>query len=186
MEKQALTERSALLINIMFSDPSVMETLIDKSESNLWSKVSIDAESCEIVLGKTRYGWWNRLIGAEKRISIETFALRMISILKSRANKHQNGDVIAKGLADDIIEALDREGRSNDIIDRLFLVGYLGVKTAWSCTSLSAEGSVGGTRGPVDVNLHVNKKTYTFALPGSGDEILEVEIGPTGARWLGR
>ena len=84
MDKQALTERSALLINIMFSDPAVMENLIDKAESNLWSKISIDADSCEIVLGKTRYGWWNRLIGAEKRISIETFALRMISILKSR------------------------------------------------------------------------------------------------------
>lgn len=183
---QALTERSALLIQIMFLEPSVMKELIDSSESNLWSKLSIDTETCEIVLGKTRCGWWNRLIGAEKRINIETFALRLISILKSRAGKNQNGELIAKGLADEVIDALEREGRSNDIIDRLFLVGFLGVKTAWSCTSLLADGSVGGTKGPVDVNLHVNKKLYTFALPGSGDEILEVEIGPTGARWLGR
>ena len=167
MEKQALTKRSALLINIMFSDPAVMECLIDKSENNLWSKITVDAETCDIVLGKTRFGWWNRLIGAERRIAIETFALKMISVLKSRAGKNQDGAVIAKGLADDIIESLDREGRTNDIIDRLFLVGYLGVKTAWSCTSLSAEGSVRGTRGPIDLNLHVNNKRYTFALPGS-------------------
>lgn len=185
MEKQALTKRSALLINIMFSDPAVMECLIDKSENNLWSKITVDAETCDIVLGKTRFGWWNRLIGAEKRIAIETFALKMISVLKSRAGKNQDGAVIAKGLADDIIESLEREGRTNDIIDRLFLVGYLGVKTAWSCTVLSTEGSVRGTRGPVDVNLHVNNKRYTFALPGSGDKILQLEIGPTGVHWVG-
>jgi hypothetical protein len=56
MEKQALTKRSALLINIMFSDPAVMECLIDKSENNLWSKITVDAETCDIVLGKTRFG----------------------------------------------------------------------------------------------------------------------------------
>ena len=170
----------------MFSEPSVMKELIDSSEHNLWSKISVDTETCEVVLGKTRCGWWNRLIGAEKRISLHEFAFKMIGILSARAGKSQNSALIAKGLAEDIIDALVREGRSNDIIDRLFLVGFLGVKTAWSCTSLLADGSVGGTKGPVDVNLHVNNKIYTFALPGSGDEILEVEIGPTGARWLGR
>ena len=181
---QALTERSAHFISIMFLEPAVMKELIDSSESNLWSKLSIDTESCEIVLGKTRFGWWNRLIGAEKRIALETFAFKMIGILSSRAGKDQNGSLIAKGLADDVIDSLSREGRSNDIIDRLFLVGYLGVKTAWSCTSLSAEGSA-GSKGPVDLNLHINEEQYTFKLPGSGEEILRIKIGPKGATWLG-
>lgn len=182
---QTLTEKSACLITLMFSEPSVKKELIDSSENNLWSKISVDTETCEVVLGKTRFGWWNRLIGAEKRIALETFAFKMIGILSSRAGKSQSSALIAKGLAEDVIDALAREGRSNDIIDRLFLVGYLGVKTAWSCTSLSAEGFA-GDKGPIDLNLKVNDERYKFALPGSGDEILEIQIGPKGARWIGK
>lgn len=183
---QALTQKSACLINLMFSEPSVMKELIDSSEHNLWSKISVDTETCEVVLGKTRYGWWNRLIGAEKRISLHEFAFKMIGILSSRAGKSQNSALIAKGLAEDIIDALVREGRSNDIIDRLFLVGYLGVKTAWSCSSLTTEGFVGGKKDNVDVNLKVNDERHIFTLPGSGDPIFEIAIGAKSVRMLNR
>lgn len=178
---QALTSKSVCLITLMFSEPAIMKELIDSDENNLWSKVTVDSDTCEIVLGKTRCGWWNRLIGAEKRISLETFTVKVIGLLSSRANSSKSSVLIRQGLAEDVIDTLTREGKSNDVIDRLFLVGYMGVKTSWSCTSIAADGFAGG-RNPVDVNLKINSKIEKFELPGSGDPIIEVSIGPTGAR----
>ena len=63
---QKLTEHSALLINIMFLEPAVMKELIDSSENNLYSKVSVDTDHCEIVLGKKRFTLVDELISAER------------------------------------------------------------------------------------------------------------------------
>lgn len=179
---QKLTEHSALLIDIMFLEPAVMKELIDSSENNLYSKVSVDTDRCEIILGKTRFTWWNQLIGAERRISLAEFAFKVVSVLTAKAEKDKNSHIIGKGLLEDIADALNREGRSNDIIDRLFLVGYLGVKTAWSCSSFSAGAEQSKT---TDVNLRINKKVHKFHLPGSNEDVISVEIGPTGVAWIG-
>lgn len=180
---EQLTERSALQIQLMFSEPAVKEALIDASESNLYSKIRIDLETCEIILGKTRFDWWNRLVGAEKRIALETFALKLIGILSQKVDNDNRSSIIKQGLAGDVIDSLTRQGRSNDIVDRLFLVGYVGVKTAWSAYSLSLGGSEAESRESC-VNLRVNKKTHRFVLPGSGDPIFEVDFGPTGVRMI--
>lgn len=182
---QHLTERSVHSILMMFTEPAIMNELLDGKENNAYSKISIDTESCEIVLGKTRFGWWNSIICAEKRISLAEFVFKVIGVLANKAEKDDNGSMISEGLLKDTADALQREGRSNDIIDRLFLVGYLGVKTAWSCLSLNAEGSVLGDRSPQELNLRVNDKTMTFKLPGSNDPIFQVTIGPKGVRYLG-
>lgn len=180
---EALTERSAMFIMLMFSEPAVREALIDNSESNLWSKVTVDSKTGDIVLGKTRFMWWNQLIGATKRISLDSFTFRVIGVLQQKAENDKDGRVVRDGLANDVIDGLSRQGRSNDIIDRLFLVGYLGVKTSWSCLSLTP-GGLGGENKDVDINLHINDQTKRFVLPGSRDAFIEVAIGPKGARFV--
>lgn len=179
---QQLTDRSALLIRLMFTEPALMREFIDGSESNLYSSMSIDSETCKVVLGKTRFMWWNKLIGATKEISLEEFAFKTVGMLADKADVSKRS-TISKGLLDDVTN-LHREGRSNDIIDRLFVVGYMGVKTAWSCFSLSSEGSERDDR-PTNVRLHINEEVKTFRLPGSGEPIIEVAIGPKSVRYLG-
>lgn len=183
---QALTERSALLLHIMFLEPEIMKELIDGSESSLFSRVDIDTEHCRIVLGKTRVKWWNHLINAEKHISIEEFAFKTIGFLGAKASKEGHGNMITQGLLEDVTDALHREGRSNDIIDRLFLVGYMGVKTTWSCLSLGAGSESGGQpSGPIKINIKAGDKRKTFELPGSGDPILNVVLGVKDVDYLG-
>uniref|UniRef100_A0AAU8BA69 Uncharacterized protein n=1 Tax=Dulem virus 42 TaxID=3145760 RepID=A0AAU8BA69_9CAUD len=182
---QKLTERSVHSIMMMFEEPALRNKLLDDEEKNAYSKISIDTDRCEIVLGKTRYGWWNSFIGAEKRISLAEFTFTTIGILANKAEKDGNESMISEGLLKDTADALQREGRSNDIIDRLFLVGYLGVKTAWSCLSLNAEGSVLDNNKPQKMNLRINDETMTFNLPGSNDPIFRVTIGPKGVQYIG-
>ena len=182
---QKLTERSVHLIMIMFAEPSLMTEFLDTEEKNAYSKLSIDSDKCEIVLGKTRYKWWNSLIGAERRISLSEFAFKTIGMLSNKAEKDGNGSIISEGLLKDAADGLCREGRSNDIIDRLFLVGYMGVKTAWSCLSLSTEGSVMKDNKPSEINIRVNDEIKTFRLPGSGDPIFNVIVGAKGVQYIG-
>lgn len=180
---QQLTERSALLIQIMFGEPDITNTLIDGRESNLYSRVDIDPETNAIVLGKTRFNWWNHLVGATKTISLNDFALRVIGVLASKAK--QNQKPIKEGLLNDMVDSLIREGKSNDMIDRLFLVGYMGVKTSWSCTTWDAQEVQKEHDGKLNLNVKVNERVETFELPGSGDKIFQVLIGPKGVRYLG-
>lgn len=180
---QHLTDRSALLIQLMFSEPEILKELIDGKESNLWSKVTIDNENCEIILGKTRFAWWNSLIGAEKHISIAEFAFKVVGVLSNKAEKNKQKSLIGKGLLEDIADSLQREGKSNDIIDRLFLVGYLGVKTAWSCTTMNISNA--NNNNPAEVNIRMNEQVKTFKLPGSGDPIFRILIGPKGVDYIG-
>lgn len=179
---QHLTEMSVLFIMIMFNDPSIRKEVIDEKESNLYSKITVDAETGDIVLGKTRFLWWNQLIGAEKRISLAEFVFKVIGALTSKAETEGRGRMVSAGLLKDLSDLLNREGRSNDVINRLFLVGYIGVKTTWSCP---LEPSVLTDNRPAEVKLHVNEEVRTFELPGSGDPILRVKIGPTGVQYLG-
>lgn len=181
---QHLTEISVLFVMIMFNDPSIRKEVIDDKESNLYSKITVDTETGDIVLGKTRFVWWNQLIGAEKRISLPEFVFKVIGALSSKAEEDGRGQMVSAGLLKDLSDLLNREGRSNDVINRLFLVGYIGVKTAWSCPNMEAEGFASNNK-PTEVKLHVNEEVRTFELPGSGDPILRVKIGPTGVQYLG-
>lgn len=181
---QHLTDKSAFLIRIMFAEPAIMNELIDGKESNYYSSLTVDQENCEIVLGKTRFSWWNSLIGAEKRISISEFAFKVIGALSNKANEEGNAKRISKGLLEDIADSLQREGRSNDIIDKLFLVGYLGVKTTWSCHTMNIKQGA-GDNSPTTVNIRMNEEVKTFKLPGSGDPIFRISIGPKGIDYIG-
>lgn len=180
---QVLTERSCLLMQIMFKEPDLFKELIDGKDESYYSRVDIDQEKCEVVLGKTRFKWWNQLCGDEKTISLETFCFKASSMLGSKAENREQGRKIHEGLHNDI-ENFYRVGKSNDIIDRLFLVGYMGVKTGWSCSSLGVQGASDEPHN-VRLDIHAGDRNKTFCLPGSGDKIVNIQMGVTGIDWLG-
>lgn len=190
-----------MFMHIMFSEPFIKASLIDDSEKNLYKRVDIIPETCEIVLGKTSCRWWNRILGAEKVIGFETFVFRVVGAYSGKDGAI--GDIVAKGLAEDAVRSIIIQGRSNDMIDRLFIVGYLAVPTAFSCSELNSgisapiQGSKTDPGGgavreiryePVDreINLNVNcgGKTHTFVLPGTNDPILRIQTGLTGVEVL--
>ena len=71
-------------------------------------------------------------------------------------------------------------GRFNDIVDRLFMVGYLCVKTAWSSFSLEALGMSNNCDKEHNINVIGQTFTKTFRAK-NGDFNIDVEFGPTGA-----
>lgn len=181
---QKLTEKSVLLLRIMFLEPEIMKELIDGKDETYYSRMDVDPETGKIVLGKTRYGWWNSITGDKRTISLEEFAFKAIGFLGSKAGNKVASTKITAGLLEEITDALHREGRSNDIIDRLFLVGYVGVKTTWSCSSEGVQGAHENKPSEIGLTVNCNDKRRRFVLPGSGDEFVELIIGPKGVRMI--
>lgn len=172
-----------LFLRIMMSEPEFMKELIDGKDSSYYSRVDINPDTGSIVLGKTRFGWWNDWTGDKKEISLETFAFKAVAFLGAKGEQEGHEQKITAGLLEDIADSLHRSGRSNDIIDRLFLVGYLGVKTTWSCSSMGASGVVQEER-EHNVNINVEGKTYhkRFVAKGVSDIQVDLEIGPKSVR----
>lgn len=180
---QQLTEQSVLFLRIMMSEPEFTKELLDGKDFSCFSRIDIDPETGSIVLGKTRFKWWNDFTGDKKEISLETFAFKAVAFLGAKGAQEGHGDKIAKGLLEDIADTLHRSGRSNDIIDRLFLIGYMCVKTTWSCCSLGIQGMQNNESQERNVNINVAGRTYrkNFVAKGLSDIQVELEIGPTGA-----
>lgn len=179
---QKLTEQSALFLRIMMSEPEFMKELIDGKDITCFSRIDIDPESGVIVLGKTRFKWWNDLTGDKKELSLETFAFKAIAFLGAKGEQEGHDKNITKGLLDDITDALHRKGRSNEIIDRLFMVGYFCVKTTWSSFSMESLGMTENNRNQ-EVNVNIEGETYRKRFKAkNGDFGVELIIGPTGAR----
>lgn len=178
---QQLTEQSILFLRIMMSEPEFMKELIDGRDVTCYSRIDINNETGSIVLGKTRFNWWNHVTGDIKEISLETFAFKAMAFLGAKGEQEGHDKNITRGLLDDITDALHRKGRSNEIIDRLFMVGYFCVKTTWSSFSLEALGM--SENKDREVNINVNGETYRKHFRAkNGDVGVELIIGPTGAR----
>lgn len=179
MNEQVLTEQSVLLIRIMLSETGFVKNLIDKKELSYYSKITINPESKSIVLGKTKVGWWNRLIGDEKEIPFDSFVNQVRTFLSVRGEKEGYGEKIRIELLKDL-DDMSVAGRFNDIVDRLFMVGYLCVKTAWSSFSLEALGMSNNCDQEHNINVIGQTFTKTFRAK-NGDFNIDVEFGPTGA-----
>lgn len=78
----------------MLSETGFVKNLIDKKELSYYSKITIDPESKSIVLGKTKVGWWNRLIGDEKEIPFDSFVNQVRTFLSVRGEKEGYGEKI--------------------------------------------------------------------------------------------
>ena len=182
-----LTERSVLQIRMMFSEPDVVAALIDKESMTAYSRVDVDPVKCEIVFGKTRFNWWNHLCGDIKRISFKDFVATIIAVLSAHAEaeKATSYETIRDGLLGDCFDRLHRLGVTNEIVDRIFAVGYMGVKTTWSCLTL---GGTGVSDKHDDVHVHVKGDEYyrEFKLAGAGDAEIAIKFSPTDATIIRR
>lgn len=178
---EVLTERSVLQIRMMFEEPDVVASLIDKESKTAYSRVDIDPEKCEVVFGKTRFNWWNHLCGDIKRISFKEFVSTIIAVLSAHAEESKlDRNTIQTGLTNDCLDRAYRLGVTNEVVDRLFAVGYMGVKTTWSCLSLGNAGA-SAEHENINVNIRGDKYSRTFRLAGKGDAAIEIKYSPTEA-----
>lgn len=72
----------------------------------------------DIILGKTKVAWWNRLINCQEKINFQTFALRVWDALVDLSTG-ENSIALQKGLSTEIVDKTQRLGDYEWVIERL-------------------------------------------------------------------
>lgn len=163
---------------MMCAEPELLtEMFVHREDSSLFSRVEVDPQNCKIVLGKTRVHWWNYFINDKREFSLIEFVAHARTMLSNRMPENKRFEV-ANALQTETEDNLIRLGKTNEVIDRLFSIGYFGVKTAWSNTTLGTQGAF-GNQDPADINLNIDGRDIreTFVLPGSGESIIDLIVG---------
>lgn len=76
-------------LRYIFSDKELVVSLLETDEKNLANKITVNSDG-SVTLGKTAYGWINRLFNAEKTLSPEIICLRLIKLITGHGASRNN------------------------------------------------------------------------------------------------
>ena len=142
-----------------------------------------------VVLGETRYWWWNRLIKCQFPLTFHAFVSAVWDALVD-LSAGGNKEALQKGLGRELMEKSQREKEYNWVVKRLQecydhvcnnkggadLEGSLG-KSGPSVARVAVP-----VNNPVNVNVNIDGKTHkTVRFPdATGKAFLECELGVVG------
>lgn len=118
MEK-LVSKIGKLLIQTLLCDSKISETVLENSNDAEKYKICTIQDNGTIVLGKTSYIWWNRILGCQDKIPFDSFALKIWNALADSASG-MNKDAIIHGLSREIIENAVRRKDYNYVVQRLY------------------------------------------------------------------
>ena len=122
-----LSRADALLVQYLLEDPTIRGILVDNDKKEVYSSCSV-GEDGSITFGKTCVKWWNRLIGDERTISFNEFAMKVASAISGQ--KNNTNQKILNGLLGVIAtKGIQGEGYSY-VIDQLLIATKFGMKNS--------------------------------------------------------
>lgn len=117
--KQLVDKRSKLLIEILLSDPKIAEKVYEDSTNKEKYKICTVRNDGAVVMGKTRFRWWNQLINCQDVLPFESFALKVWDALVDMSSGINN-TAIMKGLSQDIVMNAVRDREFDWVVERLY------------------------------------------------------------------
>lgn len=126
MTTKQLSERAVADMKYILADDQFMLNLLVDEEKKIAKHVSLNSDG-SITIGKTKYGWLNRLLGAERTIGFDDFVLRLIDFM---AGHISNRNEIAKaGMSQDFIKQRFGQYDRDEIVEMVFAYYRFGYKT---------------------------------------------------------
>ena len=119
MAKGVLSERSRNLIKVLLSDEKIRQKVYEDTKEFEKYKICTICNDGTIVLGKTRWRFWNRLLNCQDELPFESFALRVWDALVDLSSGFNN-TAILEGLSREIVLSSVRE-REYDYVLTVYL-----------------------------------------------------------------
>ena len=175
------------MISLLMENETVAEKVkAAGDEGKSYAIYKVCEKSGNIILGETRYEFWNRLIGCQKVLPFESWALAVWDALVSLSTG-DNAVAIEEGLSVEIAKAT-REGRYNWVVERLVSVyDHFANNKDGGASLEGGRGKsgpsvvVGKVGDPVVVNVNVSDKRRVFRFPdATGRAFLNLETGIVG------
>lgn len=160
---QMLSMQSGFLIRILLSDTKISEKVFENStEKSKYKLCSIRHDDGAIVMGKTRFAWWNQLINSQDVFPFESFALKVWDALVDLSSGINN-TAILKGLSQDIVMNAVREKRYNWVVERLY--------DAWKHVAQNSDG-YNKPEASEDARRHGQGRTIVIPEQGVPNELV--------------
>ena len=186
-----LSPKSKGIIGVLLLEPTIKATVFEKLDHIDKYKMYTIEDNGDIVLGETKCTFWNKLIGCQRIIPFESFALKVWEALVNLSTG-LNQKAIMEGLSREIVMKAVKEKDFNWVVERLDNVNRMVAQKSTLSDGIGADPAGSRVQGPrlntvnqVPENLVINingckKKVLTFK-DCIGDPLIEVEYGIIGA-----
>lgn len=114
-----VSQRSKLLIRVLLTDSKIAERVYEDAKNKEKYKICTIRDNGSIVMGKTKYPWWNQFLNCQDVLPFESFALKVWDALVDMSNGINN-TAIMKGLSQEIIMNSVRDNKYDWVIERLY------------------------------------------------------------------
>lgn len=183
MAKGVLSERSRNLIKVLLSDEKIRQKVYEDTKEFEKYKICTICSNGTIVLGKTRWRFWNRLLNCQDELPFESFALRVWDALVDLSSGFNN-TAILEGLSREIVLSSVREREYDYVIDRLFDAarhicqdGSLAVEPSSAEDQRKSGSRVNTVPENIVININGEKKVLHFK-DAIGDPFIDVKMKP--------
>lgn len=186
-----LTPKSKGLISMLLLEPQIKATVFEKIDHIDKYKMYTIKDNGDVVLGETKYTFWNKLIGCQRIIPFESFALKVWEALVNLSTG-LNQKAIMEGLSREIVMKAVKEKDFNWVVERLDNVARMVAQKSTIADSAGVSTAGDGAFGPklntsnqtpngIIINVNGRKQVCRFK-DSLGDPMIDVEVGIVGVK----
>ena len=182
-----LTPKSKGLISMLLLEPQIKTTVFEKIDHIDKYKMYTIKDNGDVILGETKYTFWNKLIGCQRTIPFESFALKVWEALVNLSTG-LNQKAIMEGLSREIVMKAVKEKDFNWVVERLDNVAQKSTIADGAGVSTAGDGAFGpklntSNQTPSGVIINVNGRKQVCHFKDSlGDPMIDVEVGIVGVK----
>jgi hypothetical protein len=114
-----LNKQSILIIQILLTDSKIAAKVFENLDEKEKYKICTVKENGNVVLGKSSFGWVNKLLNCQDVLPFESFALKVWDALVD-ASAGLNKQAVLNGLSQEVVTKAVRAREYDYVANRLF------------------------------------------------------------------
>lgn len=193
MSKPSITRSDVKLMDYLMEDKTIYDKIVAAGEEGKSYAIYSIRSDGKVVLGETKYKFWNQLIGCKTTLTFEAWCSCVWDALLDLSDG-ANQTALLHGLSKEILEEGQRNKKYSYVIERLFdcykhvcnrREGAMDLEGSGGKSGLNRRSAgIAGDDGVV-VNVNVNSKAIpinaTKLFKGEHDEVIDVEVNSDGS-----
>lgn len=188
--KKALSQGALCLMHLLMANETINKKVeLAPGDGKPYSKYDIESDGT-VILGETRFRFWNQLIGCQRKLSFESWALAVWDALVDLSTGG-NATALEEGLSSEIAKKAQRAEDYEWVVKRLYDCYEHFCNNKGDCESSAedqnAKGSGASPRRiivngePITININAHDFERKLEIPdATGRHFLRFNLGITG------
>lgn len=185
--KKLLSEISIAYMNVLMKNSEIAQKIQAKGKEGKSYAICTICDDGIVVLGETRYKFWNQLVGCQVKLPFESWALAVWDALVN-LSEGKNKNALENGLSVEIAKKAQREEEYNWVVDRLHecFVHVCNKKSGGASSAGDQDDKGSSMTGqyvvhenePITININADSMKRTLRFPdATGRAFLNFKLG---------